>query len=473
MKNLLMSSLLVASMGMGFGVEARGGEGAGNGGGSWVCQNQDQLKTIRWAKLVDLYEAEKEFLLPMKSFGNRDYFEIVDAQKVRLFSINKNLYERLVSYFDEVEANIREVDADLEIIDDALYRVRPSARDCLGGDIKYIQLANFTYYGSILLNQYLFNNPKLNEVDKAALMFHEAIYAYLRDQYGDDTSVRAREIVGYIFSSLKNVEIAEKIDSILGYVSGGAMGMEFVTIPAGSFFMGSPTSEAGRYDDNEAQRYIVLKQSFEMMTTEVTQSMYFEVTGKNPSNFKNQGDCPLTFTSAVSHTTGQLVTLCPNNPVEKVSYDDVQNFIAVLNAKTGMNYRLPTEAEWEYAARAGSYSTYSFGDSAAYLSEYAIYNANSGSKTHPVAPLRTYANRPNAFGLYDMHGNVWEWVRDWYTESPRGTVNPRGPTYGSFRVFRGGSWYDVAQYLRSAYRGDGSPSSRFSSVGFRLSRTLD
>jgi formylglycine-generating enzyme required for sulfatase activity len=242
--------------------------------------------------------------------------------------------------------------------------------------------------------------------------------------------------------------------------------MEFVKISPIPFTMGSLTE----YD--EAQRPVTLTQDFEMMTTEVTQSMYFEVTGKNPSHFKNRGDCPFTFTSAISHTTGALVTLCPNNPVEKVSYNDVQSFIAILNAKTGMNYRLPTEAEWEYAARAGSYSDYSFGDNPAYLGEYGIYSANSDSKTHPVAPLRSYANKPNAFGLYDMHGNVWEWVQDWYTSSPVGGINPMGPTTGSYRVIRGGSWNVIAQFLRSAYRHYYGPSSRYGDVGFRLVRTL-
>lgn len=193
------------------------GDGAGNGGGAWVCQNNDQLQTIRWAKMVDLYEAEKEFLLPMKDFGNRDYREIVDSQKVRLFSIDKLLYEKLIPHFEEVEANIREVDVDLEVIDDSLYRVRPPARDCLDGKVKYIQLANYTHYGVVLVNEYLFNNPKLSKSDKAALVFHEAIYAYLRSNYQDEDSVRTREIVGYIFSELKNVEIKERVDAVLGH----------------------------------------------------------------------------------------------------------------------------------------------------------------------------------------------------------------------------------------------------------------
>ncbi len=452
------------------GLQARA-DGAGNGGGAWACRNKDQLQTIRWVKFVDLYEAEKEFPLQLKTFGSRDYQKIVDAQKARLFSVNKNLYERLRPYFEEVEDNIREVDVDLEIIDDALYRVYPPARDCLGGTIKYIQLANFTYYGAVLINQHFFNNAKLSEIDKAGLMFHEAIYAFLRDRHGDTTSVRTREIVGYIFSTLKNSEIREKIDLILGYTSGGVFGMEFAPIYGGSFTMGSPSIEPNRGSD-EQQRHVTITYNYEMMTTEVTQAMYFEMTGINPSKFKNQEYCPLSFESRISHTTGRVETLCPNNPVEKVSFNDVKNFIAFLNAKTEMNYRLPTEAEWEYAARAGSQSTYSFGDNATLLSEYAIYSGNSGSKTHPVGAMRNYANNPNHNGIYDMYGNVWEWTQDWYNAWTSGRVNPTGHFTGSLRVKRGGSYYDNAKYLRSAYRGSDRPSNQKSNLGFRLVRTL-
>ena len=256
-----------------------------------------------------------------------------------------------------------------------------------------------------------------------------------------------------------------------GGISGGILGMEFAPIYRGSFTMGSPETEPNR-DSDEKQRHVTITYNYEMMTTEVTQAMYFEVTGKNPSNFKNQKHCPLSFESRISHTTGGVKTLCPNNPVERVSFNEVQNFIALLNAKTGMNYRLPTEVEWEYAARAGTQSTYSFGDNATFLGEYAIYRGNSGRKTLPVGPMRNYANNPNRNGLYDMHGNVWEWTQDWYTKSPSGGVNPTGASTGSYRVARGGSWYSNARYLRSAYRGNNAPSNRHGDVGFRLVRTL-
>ncbi len=136
-----------------------------------------------------------------------------------------------------------------------------------------------------------------------------------------------------------------------------------------------------------------------------------------------------------------------------MSWDDVQEFIGKLNQKEGgSKYRLPIEAEWEYAARAGSTTAYCFRDDEGRLEQYAWYDGNSGSKTHPVGKLL-----PNAWGLYDMHGNVWEWCQDWYTE-------------GSTRVLRGGCWYYNAQNCRSASRDPGSPGYRDNRGGFRLVR---
>jgi len=216
-------------------------------------------------------------------------------------------------------------------------------------------------------------------------------------------------------------------------------GIEFVYIPPGSFMMGSPTN----YDE-EKQHHVILTKGFSMQTTEVTQGQWRAVMGSNPSYFSNCGD---------------------NCPVENVSWNDVQEFISKLNRKEGgSRYRLPTEAEWEYAARAGSTTRFCFGYEDSRLAEYAWYDVNSGISTHSVAQ-----KKPNAWGLYDMHGNVWEWCQDWYGDYPSGSVtDPTGPSWGSLRVFRGGGWDNFAKLCRSALRNRYLPDYRHNSLGFRL-----
>jgi formylglycine-generating enzyme required for sulfatase activity len=159
-----------------------------------------------------------------------------------------------------------------------------------------------------------------------------------------------------------------------------------------------------------------------------------------------------------------------NRPVEQVSWNDCRDFIRVLNRKVpGEGFRLPSEAEWEYACRAGSEAAYCYGNSAGRLGEYGWYNEGSGRQTHPVG-----MKEANAWGLFDIHGNVWEWCEDWYHESYRGA-----PTDGSawesppgeYRVLRGGSWDYHAEYCRSAYRNWDSPGYSLGSDGFRLART--
>jgi formylglycine-generating enzyme required for sulfatase activity len=220
---------------------------------------------------------------------------------------------------------------------------------------------------------------------------------------------------------------------------------EMVVIPAGSFTMGSTEF------DSEKPPHGVSIQSFAIGRTEVTQRLWQAVMGNNPSSFNNCGnDCP----------------------VEQVRWNDIQQFIQRLNARTGKTYRLPSEAEWEYAANAGSTGRWSFGDNEGQVGEHAWFVANSGRSTQRVAQ-----KQPNAFGLYDMHGNVWEWVEDcWH-------VNYNGaPTDGSawttacsvdYRVLRGGSWDNSSANIRSANRIGGAPDYRLSSfIGFRLARTL-
>ena len=214
-------------------------------------------------------------------------------------------------------------------------------------------------------------------------------------------------------------------------------GMEFVLIPGGCFQMGSPPSEDGRYDD-EGPVHEVCVDSFYMGKYEVTQGEYQRITGSNPAKFKSGSDYP----------------------VEQVSWNDAQSFISKVNSRSGKTYRLPTEAEWEFAARAGTTTAYSFG------ANFSTSRANYGSATRKVG---SYAANP--FGLYDMHGNVYEWCQDWYdrnyySNSPRN--NPTGPSSGSGHVFRGGSWSNLPWDLRAARRYRDAPTYRGSSLGFRL-----
>ena len=217
---------------------------------------------------------------------------------------------------------------------------------------------------------------------------------------------------------------------------------DFVLVEPGTFIMGSENGD----DDELPVHEVQITQRYYLSKTEVTQAQWYAVMGNNPSRFRRL-----------------------QNPVESVSWEEVQTFLQQLNELEGCDgcYRLPTEAEWEYAARAGSQSAYSFGDNAERLGMYAWYDANSGSKTHPVAQ-----KLPNAWGLYDMHGNVWEWVQDWYGTYPDSMeTDPQGPETGSPRVMRGGSWSSTARYVRSANRDDWWPGNRNSRVGFRLVRT--
>jgi formylglycine-generating enzyme required for sulfatase activity len=160
-----------------------------------------------------------------------------------------------------------------------------------------------------------------------------------------------------------------------------------------------------------------------------------------------------------------------DRPVINVSWEDATAYAQWLSERTGQQYRLPTEAEWEYAARAGSKSAYSFGDDPSRLGEYAWLSSNSGDKTHPVGK-----KKPNAWGLYDMHGNVWEWVEDeWHDTYERAPADGSawvGNKSSVGRVMSGGSWYDSARYCRAAYRSSYSPDFRNGDLGFRLARSV-
>jgi len=248
------------------------------------------------------------------------------------------------------------------------------------------------------------------------------------------------------------------------------LGMRFVLIPSGNFLMGSPKSEKGR-QWNEKRHKVVISKSFYMGETEVTQGQWKKLMGFNPSSFSKLGK---------------------NYPVDTISWDQCMEFIKALNKweKTD-RYRLPTEAEWEYACRAGSTSAFSNGpittDScnkpepalihmAWYCYNSGRYAQNSKNKTHKVAQ-----KKPNKWGLYDMHGNVWEWTSSWYSKGnfwrtkvgvvtdtyKNNIIDPLNKT-GEHRIIRGGGWYQKSKYQRCAYRSYYKPGIRRNSLGFRI-----
>lgn len=217
-------------------------------------------------------------------------------------------------------------------------------------------------------------------------------------------------------------------------VSLAPVGMVFVK--GGTFQMGSNVG-----GDDEKPVHTVTVSNFYIGKYEVTQKQWQDIMGNNPSHFK--GD---------------------DLPVLQVSWNNVQEFIKKLNAKTGKNYRLPTEAEWEYAARGGSTGSPTTYAGSNTINNVAWYDSNSKSKTHPVGQ-----KQPNELGIYDMSGNVWEWCSDWYgSYSSSLQTNPQGASYGSGRVLRGGSWNDRAEYCRSTYRLNYSPDGSSGYLGFRL-----
>ncbi len=263
------------------------------------------------------------------------------------------------------------------------------------------------------------------------------------------------------------------------------VGMEFVYIRPGTFTMGSPENEPGRgfvytkgsfenepdRHDSEKQHQVTLTKGFYMQTTEVTVGQWKQFI--NDTGYSDDGSnwwgCK-GIGKVESFTKGGF-TQENTHPVACVSWKDVQVFIKWMNKKEGVTYRLPTEAEWEYAARAGSKTAFANGGITETLCKHdpnldkmGWYCGNSGSKTHSAAQ-----KEPNNWGLYDMHGNVYEWCQDLLDFYPSSSVTDPANTTGSYRVMRGGSWVSVTKHCRSASRSGGHPDSRKNSVGFRLS----
>ena len=234
-----------------------------------------------------------------------------------------------------------------------------------------------------------------------------------------------------------------------GFVNDGqnkvytANGVSFtmIAVKGGTFTMGATSEQTGAFSD-ESPTHSVTLSDYYIGETEVTQKLWNAVMGSNPSKF-----------------TGNM-----QRPVEMVSWNDCQTFISKLNQLTGETFRLPTEAQWEYAARGGNKSKgYTYSGSNA-IDDVAWYNDNSDRMTHPV---KTKA--PNELGIYDMSGNVFEWCSDWYgSYSSAAQTDPTGPATGFYRVRRGGSWDDIAASCRVAYRISGAPTNTINYLGLRL-----
>lgn len=235
--------------------------------------------------------------------------------------------------------------------------------------------------------------------------------------------------------------VATKTSYSNGTLTVNGIKYNMVWVAGGSFRMGATSEQGSVAWNREKPVHSVTLSGYYIGKTEVTQALWKAVMGCNPSYIK--GD---------------------NLPVENVSWYDCQEFIRKLNSLIGQNFRLPTEAEWEFACRGGNNSRgYKYSGSN-YIDNVAWYYGNSGKKTHPVA-----TKSPNELGIYDMTGNVFEWCADWYGEYSSGAqTNPKGPYDGKYRVNRGGYWYDGAGWCRSSYRGNCSPTDHGDDIGLRL-----
>jgi formylglycine-generating enzyme required for sulfatase activity len=224
--------------------------------------------------------------------------------------------------------------------------------------------------------------------------------------------------------------------------------IKFCWCPPGTFEMGSPET-APSHLLNETQHTVTLTRGYWMQQTELTQSQYQQLMGSHPAHYKGE-----------------------HLPVESVTWSEATEFARRLSAlppekKVGNQFRLPTEAEWEYACRAGAATLFPHGDDEAGLEDFAWYHQNSARTTHPVGEKKS-----NAWGLYDMHGNVAEWCQDYYGDYPREAVSdPRGPASGDKRTLRGGNWFQVAMWTRASHRDAYAPSARYVGLGFRLVAT--
>ena len=259
--------------------------------------------------------------------------------------------------------------------------------------------------------------------------------AYMLSQQAEQPQIQQQTLATSHSQSPQSTSSANMLPITVNGVS-----FNMIKVDGGTFTMGATSEQQNPYPDENPTHQVTLS-SYYIGETEVTQALWKAVMGKNPSKFK--GD---------------------NLPVERVLWKDCQKFIEKLNSITGKRFRLPTEAEWEFAARGGNKSNLTQYSGGGNIDDVAWYDGNSGKKTHPVKKKKA-----NELGIYDMSGNVWEWCQDWWgSYGSSAQTNPKGPDSGSFRVLRGGSWFNNASYCRLSIHIGVSPRFRGDAIGFRL-----
>ncbi len=317
----------------------------------------------------------------------------------------------------------------------------------------------FEIDGVIFENKYGLGNIEWKiEYKKAGMVFSNSSVSRstLEDTYVKsyilNISARKYKISAYVEAKSTSNQAYPSSSSVpaisFRFPGSTSVQLDMELIRAGTFAMGSPSWETDRYSDEGPQHQVTISQSIYMGIYEVTQAQWAAVMGTYPSRF------------------GYI----PDNPVEQVSWEDCQKFITKLNTMGIGTFRLPTEAEWEYACRAGSTTRFPWGEDSNYVQtgQYAWYYDNSGSRTNPVGQKKA-----NSWGLYDMHGNVGEWCSDWFgSYSADAQTDPKGAASGSYRVVRGGAWDSSQRGCRPSYRFCNTPSLAFGNVGFRLVRVI-
>ena len=373
-------------------------------------------------------------------------------------------------YFAKEKIEFRNMGEKSVLLNEILYRKRELKEDIARIKFFIEKFANKNFdskHLSILKNTFLQFEEKINGHAQLDQIIYEInsnvnalIYNILSERGYFFNYVSSNGNTGFIFNVLE------------AFVKTPMLRISLQRIDKGSFLMGSLPDESRRYNTNAGQKQVTISKSFDIMTTEMTQMQWFSCMGNNPSQFKRPEDCE-------NHLSIRGTNLCPDNPVENVSWKDVQQCIRRLNSSLGLVgcngtpkspqgcYRLPTEAEWEFSARGKTTTAYSFGDSSSNLENYAWYWSNSNNKTHPVG-----LKKPNSHGLFDMHGNVWEWVQD---KANKLLIGGRDPLVTSSKlpgyIIKGGCWFGYAWVLRSEkrYSPKGGADSR---IGFRLVTTI-